>query len=205
MPAFFILIQSVPFLASLLFSVWTAWSFRLLPCPPLWGIFCLLIFGVGSIRLLYIGEISQFSIVLLTVLSAILCIAVALALSCRRWLGKSHPKSWVIAAMIVLPIAMWSDFRFRIIVIDGIGRPVEVDAKTINFHRPNSFLKEFRYGYGTTVKRGVMYFGFCQWVMFRGDWIIFGRVGDPHGSTTHFQILNPEWNKWPIRLTVKSP
>jgi hypothetical protein len=81
----------------------------------------------------------------------------------------------------------------------------EVDAKSINFHRPNSFLKDFRYGYGTTLKKGVVYFGFCQWVMFRGNWIVFGTVGTARDTSTQIHISNPEWNRWPIRVTVKTP
>ena len=89
---------------------------------------CLLYFGIGSIRLLFVvAEFSPVSTVFLTVLSAVLCIILALALGCRRWVGTSYPKSWAIAAMIVLPPAMWVDFRFRIIAVDALGSPVATD------------------------------------------------------------------------------
>ena len=199
------LISLVPCVVNLSFSVWVGFCFRRYPRPPLWIIVFLLIFGIGTLGLLFNWEISQFFVVLLTVLSAIFCIAMAIALSCRRWLGSSLSKSWVIAALMVLPPSMWVDYRFRITVVDGMGRPVKVDAKSINFHRPNTFWKDFRYGYGTALKKGVVYFGFCQWVMFRENWTIFGAVGEAQGDQTTFSIGNPEWNKWPIRLTVKTP
>ena len=199
-------IPLIPCVVNVSVSMWIAWCFRRHPKPPMWSIFCLLIFGIGTLRLISIAGVSSFSIVVMTVVTAILCIVQSLALSCQRWLRSSRRMSWSIATMVVLPLVVWTDLRFRIVVTEVDGTPVEVDAKTINFHRPpRSYLQSFGYGYGNRLKEGVVYFGFCQWVMFRGDWVIFGTVGDPHGSYTHFNISNPDWNKWPVRLTVKAP
>lgn len=195
----------IPCLVNLAFSIWVARCFHKHPRPPLSIILFLLIFGIGSIRLLFLVEVSVFSIVLLTVLSAAFCVAMALAMSSRRLWGCSHLKSWTIASLIVIPILTWVDYRFRIDVVDGLGRSVEVDTTNINFQRPNTYWNDFRYGHGTTVKKGVVYFGFCQWVMFRDDWIVFGTVRSALGPSTEFMIAKPDWNKWPIKLTVQSP
>lgn len=205
MPSFLTLIFWIPCLVNLAFSIWVARCFHKHPRPSLSPIIILLVFSVGSIRLLFLVEFSVFSIVLLTVVSAVICVAMALAMSCRRLWRCSHLKSWTMATLIVLPILTWIDFRFRIDVVDGLGRPVDVDATDINFQRPNNYWKDFRYGHGTTAKKGVVYFGFCQWVMFRDDWIIFGTVGEPIGQSTQFEIAKPDWYKWPIKLTVETP
>ncbi len=195
----------IPCLVNLAFSIWVARCFHKHPRPPLSIILFLLIFGIGSIRLLFLVEFSVFSIVLLTVLSAAFCVAMTLAMSSRRLWGCSHLKSWTIASLVVIPILTWVDSRFRIDVVDGLGRSFEVDATNINFQRPNTYWYDFRYGHGTAVKKGVVYFGFCQWVMFRDDWIIFGTVRKPLGPSTEFMIAKPDWNKWPIKLTVRTP
>ena len=136
--------------------------------PPLWSIFCLLVLGIGTIRLLFLVGMSPFSILVFTVLTAILCVVQALALICQRWLGSSRRMSWSIAMMVVLPFVVWTDLRFRISVVEADGTPVEVDVKTFHFHRPpRSYFQSFDHGYGNRLKKGVVYFGFCQWVKHR--------------------------------------
>ena len=196
------LIQLAPCMANLLFSAWITWCFRRYPRPPLWTILCLLTFGIGSIRLLFIGELSQFAIVLLTVLSAVFCIMLALALSCRRWLGSSHPRSWIITAMVVLPAIVCADLRFRINVIDENGNAVEVDANRIELQTSRGCV--FYQAHGNRLKKGVVYFGFCQWVMHRENWDIFGHTLSPTGlllCQKNIQI-NGRWQNWPLRITV---
>ena len=72
------LISLVPCMVNLSFAMWVGFSFRRYPRPPLWIIVFLLIFGIGTLGLLFNWEISQFSVVLLTVLSTIFCIAMAI-------------------------------------------------------------------------------------------------------------------------------
>jgi hypothetical protein len=211
------MIRWVPFLVNLLFSVWIAWSFRRYSRPPFWAIACLLIFGIGSIRLLFIaGELCRVSTVFVTVLSALFCFILALALSCRRLLGTSHPKSWIVATMIVLPPAIWADFRFRIIGVDVLGWPVPASAvfkrqsfmssnppsSTLSGSVFNTYPEKFNsiVGHGITLNKGVVYFGFCQWVVFRGDLRVSAGAGEPNGFKGSVQILNPEWDQWPIRV-----
>ncbi len=199
-----LIVTLVPCIVNLSFSVWIAWGFHRYPKPPLWCIICLVIFGIGTIRLISILG-GHFSVVVLTVLTAILCVVHALALICQRWLGSSHRRSWSIAIMVVLPLVIWTDLRFRITVAEADGTPVEVDATTFHFHRPpRSYFQSFDYGYGNRLKKGVVYFGFCQWVKHRETWVIFGDAGTP-GDTRSRGRLEPMdggWEKWPIRMTV---
>ena len=55
MSVIFQIIQLIPCAVNLLFSVWIACCFRRYPKPPLWSIFCLLVLGIGTIRLLFLG------------------------------------------------------------------------------------------------------------------------------------------------------
>lgn len=202
MSLFYFLVPFVPFLANLLFSAWIAWSFRRYPRPPLWAILCLLTIGIGSIRLLFIGELSQFSIVLLTVLSAVLCIAQALALMCRRWLGFSVWKSWGISWLVTLPLVIWADLRFSVTVVDENGKSVEVNTKQIEMQEGSGFT--FYTGYGNRLKKGVVYFGFCQWVMHREKWLIWGNAVSPGGASLRQKNINckANWENWPLRIIV---
>ena len=87
--------------------------------------------------------------------------------------------------MVVLPFVVWTDLRFRIAVEEADGTPVEVDVKTFHFHRPpRSYFQSFDYGYGNRLKKGVIYFGFCQWVKHREDLDDFRDAGPP-GERSH--------------------
>ena len=107
--------------------------------------------------------------------------------------------------MVVLPFVVWTDLRFRITVAEADGTPVEVAATDFNFHRaPRSYFQSFIYGYGNRLKKGVVYFGFCQWVMQRETWVIFGDAV-VEGKIRLRGRLKPTdggWGKWPIRVTV---
>lgn len=221
LPGLIPLIQWIPLLVNSLFFVWVVWSYRRHARPPLWPIPCLLIFGIGSIWLLFIaGELCQVYAVFLIAVSAIFCLILALSMICRRWLGMSHPKSWFTAALIILPPVIWADYRFRIVANDLLGRPVEADAKNMKFSRPSVWLSNpplntlsgslfyayperfnSREGHGIALKKGVVYFGFCQWVVFRGDLDISAGAGDPDGIRGGVKISNPGWDDWPIPVT----
>lgn len=117
----------------------------------------------------------------------------------------SHRMSWGIAATVVLPFVVWTDLRFRITVVEADGTPVEVDPKGFHFHRPpRSYFQGFHYGYGNRLKKGVVYFGFCQWVRHREDWSIFGDAGPPGGGRIRgsLALTDGGWEKWPMRITV---
>jgi hypothetical protein len=205
MIALFSIIPLIPCIVNLSFSLWIAYCFRRYPKPPLWSIFCLLALGIGTIRLLFLIGISPFSLLVFTVLTAILCVVQALALICQRCLGSSRRMSWSIATMVVLPIAVWTDLRFRITVEEVDGTPVEVDVKRFHFHHPpRSYFQSFDYGYGNRLKKGVVYFGFCQWVKHREEWSIFGDACAPGGGRIRgsLALTDGAWQKWPMRVTV---
>jgi hypothetical protein len=202
MPLFFTLISLVPCMVNLSFSVWVAWCFRRYPRPPRWIIAFLLIFGVGTLRLLFMGETSGLIFVLPTVLSAVLCLVHALALTCQRWLGFRVWKSWGISCLPVLPLVIWADLRFSVLVVDGNGKSVEVDTRRIEMQAmPGSI---FYRGYGNRLKKGVVYFGFCQWVTHREKWLIWGDAVSPGGAPLRLKKIDcrANWENWPLRITV---
>ena len=107
--------------------------------------------------------------------------------------------------MVVLPFVVWTDLRFRITVTEVDGTPVEVAATDFNFHRPSrSYFQDFDYGYGNRLVKGVVYFGFCQWVKHRETWVIFGYVVVPGKSRLYGELKPTDggWGKWPMKVIV---
>jgi hypothetical protein len=94
------------------------------------------------------------------------------------------------------------DLRFSVLVVDENGNSVEVDTKQIQMQA--SGLSTFDYGYGNRLKKGVVYFGFCQWVMHRENWLIWGDAGSPEGVLLRQSKIDSKanWGSWPLRITV---
>ena len=201
MPLILHLILLLPCLISVAFSVFAAWGFRKYPKPPLWVICFLLILGFGTFRLLMIFG-SGFMVALLSTLSAVLCIVQALALSGRRWFGFGVRKSWGVSCLLVFPLVIWMDLRFSVFVVDVNGNHVEVDTKQIEMQAMPRDI--FYYGYGNRLKKGVVYFGFCQWVQHKEKWVIFGNVISPEGKSLRREHISQQanWENWPLRITV---
>ena len=195
------LAQFLPCAVNFSFSACVAWCFHKYPRPPGWIVVILLIFGVGTIRLIFMGAFG-YTITLLTVPTAILCIVHALALMLRRWFGTGWGKSWAIPLLVVLPVIIWGDLRFSVLVVDKNGNPVEVVTRQIEMQAmPRSI---FYYGYGNRLKTGVVYFGFCQWVMHRDNWVIYGRATPLNGDSFPSKSISckANWVNWPLRITV---
>lgn len=210
---FFFLIGLLPAMVNLSFSVFAAWVFRRYPRPPVWVICFLLILGFGTFRLLFLAS-PGFLIALLSSLSAILCIVQALALTGRRWFGFGVGKSWGISCLLMIPLVIWMDLRFSVLVEDENGNSVEVDTKQIQMQASSASYgswgySTFHYGYGNRLKKGVVYFGFCQWVRHRERWLIWGDAVSPEGLPLRKKKIDikADWGNWPLRITVdrKSP
>jgi len=190
-------------MVNLSFSVFVAVSFRGYPRPPVWIIIFLLIFGIGALRLLFMVGFG-YTITLVTVLSAVLCITQALSLMCRRWCGTGVLKSWGISWLLALPVVIWVDIRFSVHVVDVNGKPVEVNIEKIELQaQPRS---TFYRGYGNRLKKGVVYFGFCQWVMHREHWGICGDAVSPQGEMLRSENIyrRGNWGNWPLHVTIDS-
>jgi hypothetical protein len=195
------LIFLLPCVVNLSFSACAAWCFRKYPRPPVWVIVFLLILGGGTIRLIFMGAFG-YTITLITVPSAILCIVQALALLLRRYSGTGKWKSWGIPLLLVLPVVIWVDLRFSVLVVDANGNPVEVDAGKIELQAQPRMT--FYRGYGNRLKKGVIYFGFCQWVEHRENWGVWGDAVSPEGVDLRMEKISSKanWGNWPLRVTV---
>ena len=207
------LLLFLPCAVNLSFSACAAWCFRKYPRPPLWVIIFLLILGAGTIRLLFIFDFG-YSFTLWASLSSILSIVQAVALGCRRQFGNSFLRSWGVSSLLVLPVVVWVDLRFSVLVMDADGNAVEVDASQIQMQASSTSIfswgySTLHYGYGNRLKKVVVYFGFCQWVTQRGNWLIYGDAVSPEGELLLQQGVNckANWWSWPLRITVdpKSP
>lgn len=208
MPLILYLLLWSPCVINLSFSVFAAWGFRKYPSPPAWVICFLLILGFGTFRLLFLIS-PGFPVALLSSLSAILCIVQALALVGRRWLGFGVRKSWGISCLVVIPLVIWMDLRFSVLVVDESGNSVEVDTKQIQMQASYTSIfswgySTLHYGYGNRLKKGIVYFGFCQWVQHREKWLIWGDAVSPEGEMLRREKIDSKanWGNWPLRITV---
>jgi hypothetical protein len=205
---FFFLIGLLPAMVNLAFSVFAHLGFHRYPRPPIWIICFLLILGSGTLRLIFmVGP--GFLVTLPSSLSAVLCIVQALALACQRWLGFGVRKSWGFSCLLVIPVVVWMDLRFSVLVVDEDGNSVEVDTKQIQMQASHAGYgswgySTFYYGYGNRLKKGVVYFGFCQWVQHRGNWLIWGDAVSPEGKSLRREKISQKanWGNWPLRITV---
>lgn len=195
------LLLFIPSLVNVSFSVFAAVCFRKYPRPPFWIIVFLIIFGTGSVRLLFMGDFGPV-IAWVTVLTAIICIIGGLALLCRFILGTGLLKSWVISRSLILPLAIYIDLRFSVLVVDDKGTSVEVNSKALELQAQPFMV--FHSVQGHRLKKGVVYFGFCQWVRFRDGWYVFGEIGTPEGKLLRQkQVAQPaSWGSWPLRVTI---
>ena len=208
MKLLFIIVPLIPFALNLSFSAFVFWGFRRYPRPPVWIICFLLILGFGTLRLLFMF-VPGFMVALLSSLSAVLCIAQALALIGRRWLGFGARKSWGGSCLLVIPLVFWMDLRFSVLVADENGNSVEVDAKQIQMQASYASYGSWGYStfyqeYGKRLKKGVVYFGFCQWVQHRERWLIWGDAVSPEGESLRREKISEKanWSNWPLRITV---
>lgn len=204
------LVILLPCVVNLSFSAFAVWCFRKYPITPVWVIIFLLILGAGTIRLAFMGAFG-YTTALFTLASAILCIVHALALILRRYLGTGRWKSCGIALLLVLPVVVWVDLRFSVLVVDADGNPVEVDTKQIQMQASSTSMFSwgysiFHYGYGNRLKKGVVYFGFCQWVTQRENWLIWGDAVSPERVVLRREKISSKanWGNWPLRVLVDS-
>lgn len=194
-----------PCVISLSFSVFAAWGFRKYPSTPAWVICFLLILGLGTFRLMFLIDVG-FLIILVSSLSAILCIVQALALIGRKWFGYGIRKSWGISCLLLIPLVIWTDLRFSVLVVDENGNSVEVDTKQIKMNAESRSwgASTLHHGYGNRLKKGVVYFGFCQWVRYREKWSVWGDAVSPEGESLRQRKIESKanWGNWPLRITV---
>ena len=92
-------------------------------------------------------------------------------------------RSWAIPLLIALPAMIWTDRRFSVHVSDDRGYPVGVDTKQIQMQASFFGATTLHYGHGNRLKKGVVYFGFCQWVRHREN----GMFGETrfHPKVSH--------------------
>ncbi len=201
------LIKQSPFLANVFGNVvMIAFCMRRNFRAPLWSIICL--FGLSALTflILHIFSIESLERLVATVIVASISLAQALALFACRFIRTSLIISWGLATLVLLPSWLWLDSRFRIIVVDTNGAPVEADPAAIHFDRPPIWGESYDYGHGTRLDVGIIHFGFCQWLQHGERWMIFGGITDVYREGRRrgrgIGMIHPSWDKWPIRVVV---
>lgn len=205
-------ISLFPFLVNVSFATWIACRSRRIAKPSLLSITLLFSLGVAPLVWFLTTNTAPWTITgapwtitVLTVLSMLCCILHALALAAQRWVKLRVWSSWILATLVLVPLIAWIDLRFRVIVVETDGSPVETEPKAIYFHRPpQTYLHSYEYGYGHRWEKGEIYFGFCQWFMYGKDWRIWGALLKRGPAMTNGKpgITDGGWSQWPIRIVI---
>jgi hypothetical protein len=131
--------------------------------------------------------------------------AMGLALWIRRFRSLSPALVAVGIGVIEFAVWGWVDFRFRVVVQDRDGKPVEIQDGSIDLrHPPETYLGSYQSGKGVRLKKGIIYFGFLQWLEHKDHWTFSGGFCDQNG---HFlgdlEWKNAKWSEWPKYIVVK--
>ncbi len=181
-------------------ALWLSWAFRRHPRPPSWGAILLLFVAIGVSWILTLLGRAGFNYLLLLLSGAICCLVVALALGLRRIWGWPNVRAHLIPVILILPVALWLDLRFRIRVENSRGQPVEVNSRELTLSYQDYWVG-YQDVHGKRLGKGTVYFGLCHWLRHKGEWNYWGNLATPDGNLVgHVEGQPSGWSVWPIRV-----
>lgn len=97
------------------------------------------------------------------------------------------------------------DARFRIVVQDVDGNPVDIEAGEMALHNhPSSYFDAYYFVEGVKKGEGEFYFGLLRWLQNKGDWKFPEEFHDPDGNLLGDLNWKPaKWSEWPQRVIVQ--
>jgi hypothetical protein len=181
-------------------ALWLSWTFRRDPRPPVWPCVLLLFASIGIFWMLTQPYGATFFPPFLSLSGMVACLLAALALGLRRSLRWSNAKAFLTPLALIVPAAAWADLRFRVIVEDSSGQPVEIRADALKLSYQN-FLSGYQEVRGKRLCTGSAYFGLCHWLRHKGEWGFWGNLSSPGGYLLGKQGgQSADWSKWPMRV-----
>ncbi|MBN8458564.1 MAG: hypothetical protein J0M04_12070 [Verrucomicrobia bacterium] len=136
---------------------------------------------------------------------SVVCSAVGLG----AWLGRLSPVPVVLTIVVIgateLAFWAWVDFRFRIVIADKNGAPVEVADGWISLrHPPEGIFQSYCQADGIRLGKGTIYFGFLRWLQWKDRWTFSGHFCDPNGhrlGDLGWKLAT--WSEWPKYVTAE--
>ena len=143
----------------------------------------------------------------LLLLGAILNSVLFLAFSIRKLSTLNWSLRWVMAGLTVVELAILAavDHRFRIVVRNSDGMPVDVsDSDMVLGHAGSSFGASFiEIRKSTRVGKGEYYFGLLLWLKRKSDYTFCGEFHDSNGNLIgDLEFQRAEWSEWPKYVVV---
>jgi len=173
--------------------------------PPLWLAFLLISMAIGSAVVLVCLPQVPILLSLLLVSGSLVFGVIGSAFILRRTKYFSFSSALITSIFVALPFAFWVDFRFRVIVLDSDGRPVDVRAGDICLHHPpKSYFQSYQYAKGVRLQKGTTYIGIVRWLQFKDQWTFPGALADidSGGLLTDLKWEHARWSEWPKRVTT---
>jgi hypothetical protein len=115
------------------------------------------------------------------------------------------PKALLVSAIALLPLVLWIDLRFRVVVRDSEGRAIEVRNGSVSLHHPpESYFQSYVDAKGLRLKKGTVYFGLIRWLQYKDRWSFPGTISDRDGkSVGDLKWESARWSQWPKVFTAE--
>ena len=216
--------------APLAMAVWVGWKFRRHNRPPKWAAALLLgtcVFGLFTIihwkspggwfagsdrgQWWYDSEewwiASDRVLMMLELVGLLSCLVTSFAILMRRLRAWPYAKSSAVIAAPLLAVVVWIDLRFRVIIEDSHGQRVEVQSQELMLRSETR--SKFHNVHGRRLSKGVVYFGFCNWLggerrgSLRGN-LVFPNERSSPTAFTSISYSTPiiRWWEWPHRVKI---
>lgn len=174
-----------------------AYRFRHSESPPTEIIQYLLLLCAFSVGF---GLIPRLPVLLcvVCVVGGLGCFSVSVAFILRRTTGISFIRAYPIIGVLLLPVLAWADLRFCMIFVDTTGNLIDVRTG-LQYSDPHYDSP------GMRVTEGVRYFGFFQWMRYKGKWTFMNTISDK--DLRYYHDLNWEpatWDQWP-KIVILRP
>lgn len=162
---------------------------------------------LGSVGIFLLGFIFPFWVISLAASVVLLCWLLIIFALVGRLAKIQLSSASVVCSILLLPVLMWLDFRFCVLVQGpfGQGDDLQVGHVTLVERKPDLFSAHPYVGVqGVRVSKRVVYFGFMRWLEFRDEWGCFGYVFDEvRRLQGDLRCEDSPWGEWPRVVSMK--
>lgn len=199
------ILSVIAMLGPLCIGVLACFKFRDREAQPRWlaALMCC-ITGGCAVVLHYVPSLPVL-VSILIISGMMLCGVFGVASILCRIRGIKFPAALLVSAVGALPLILWIDLRFRVVVQDSEGRAVDVREEYISLrHSPESYLQSYVEAKGLSLKKGTVYFGLIRWLQFKDRWTFSGAISDRDGRFVgDLKWESARWSQWPKVVTAE--
>lgn len=198
------LVASLP----LLFGLVSGYKYRSCGTPS--GRLIGMLFGTSAVSLVILftcpALFSAKSSNVLLLLGSVVTSAMGLAFGIRRFCAVSLVLLIASIVMVEFAILAVVDHRFRIVVQDQDGMPVDIkESEMALYHAPTLFGATGIYSReGIKLEKGKIYFGLSVWLQNKDKWMFCGDFHDSEGHELgDLDWKHAKWSEWPKLVIVE--